>query len=127
MFKCSGGMASENGYNASSCTGTPVESNPVTLNGQCATMGCMGFTDKDYNDPQCSGKPTETRVNEYIYFIADKCMYNATQSCVNGEPQSKFYNNTMCSGQPMGIITAGQCNRRGHNSFMMTSTDNPCS
>ena len=34
---------------------------------------------------------------------------------------------TDCSGDPVGVMTAGQCEPRGRNSEKLTATDNPCS
>eukprot|EP00483_Globobulimina_turgida_P003562 UN03568 len=111
QFVCSGSTAAENIYNSSSCTGTPEATNPITLNGQCAKMECAGFTQKQYKDPGCSGNPQETIVNEYTFWVPGPCQYNQTQSCVGGQPQTTFYNNSKCTRNPEGIIQAGVCNR----------------
>eukprot|EP00483_Globobulimina_turgida_P005849 UN05859 len=125
-FTCSGTTAAENMYNASTCTGTPFATNPVTLNGQCATGGCAGFTNYDYNDPHCQGHPTDTTTNEYFFWGDGSCQGNATQTCVSGVPTIKFYNNTACSGEARHTLVSGECNPHGHNSNMMNVTDSPC-
>lgn len=93
-YTCDSTGAAENYYNATTCTGTPAGSNPITLNGQCMTGGCAGFTNYHYNNGNCQGRPEETITNEYFYWNPTGCNYNMTQSCVNGVPQFKFYNNT---------------------------------
>eukprot|EP01083_Nonionella_stella_P010836 30794_1 len=110
------------------CDGTNYHTETVTLNGTCGTMGCAGFDYYEYHTADCSGKAFQNHTNEYIFWSPGQCMGNATQSCVNGQPQTNFYNNPACSGDPVGQMTAGQCVRHGNgkNSYQITMTDNPC-
>eukprot|EP00486_Rosalina_sp_Unknown_P002614 CAMPEP_0201576422 /NCGR_PEP_ID=MMETSP0190_2-20130828/22248_1 /ASSEMBLY_ACC=CAM_ASM_000263 /TAXON_ID=37353 /ORGANISM="Rosalina sp." /LENGTH=160 /DNA_ID=CAMNT_0048007287 /DNA_START=174 /DNA_END=656 /DNA_ORIENTATION=- len=127
QFVCSGTTASQNYYNASSCSGNPVGSDPVTVKGTCAMGGCAGFTHYDWNDGHCQGKPQTTTTNEYIYWGDGSCQNNATQSCVNGVPTIKFYDDAACTGNPRHTLTSGMCNPHGgHGSDMMNVTDSPC-
>ena len=94
-FNCTADGASETYYEVADCKGTPAGTNPINTNGQCMTGGCAGFTRDQFENGRCEGKPESVTTNEYLYFDSSgKCAYNSTQSCVNGQPQFKFYNNT---------------------------------
>lgn len=99
QFQCNGTTAVllNYGHEVGDCSGM-AQSTPITLNGSCVTMGCLGFNDDQYDTSDCTGTPYQNRTNEYIYWSPDVCMYNQTQTCVNGQPQTSFYNNSMCSG-----------------------------
>eukprot|EP01084_Bolivina_argentea_P159169 277231_1 len=127
ILSCNGTTASMSSYGqVGDCSGTPVIT-PITLNGSCATMGCLGFNDYEYDTSDCTGQTQQNRTNEYIYWSPDSCLYNATQTCVNGQPQTSFYNNSACSGTAQAIIIAGQCIQHGNKrSVFYNATDNPC-
>jgi hypothetical protein len=127
MFNCSTSGAFENYYAGSDCTGTPHGSNPVTVNGACASGGCAGYTHYQYqHNGNCQGHPDETIKNEYFFWQTAGCQYNQTMACVNGMPQISFFNNTACSGTAQFVMTAGSCNSHGHSSDLFNVTDNPC-
>eukprot|EP00483_Globobulimina_turgida_P001095 UN01097 len=127
QFLCSGSTASQNFYNATSCGGNAAGSNPITVKGTCAPGGCAGFTSTQYGTADCTGTATDTRTNQYLYWGDGTCKYNMTQTCVGGQPQTKFFNNAVCTGNPVFTMTAGVCNKRnGHSSDMFTATDSPC-
>jgi hypothetical protein len=81
------------GHEVGDCSGNAV-SQQVTVNGTCSRMSCLGFNDMQYDTSDCSGTPYQNRTNEYIYWAPDVCEYNATQTCVGGQPQTSFYNNS---------------------------------
>ena len=125
---CNGTTASrlDYGHDIADCSGTATPT-MITLNGSCTTMGCFGFNDYQYDTADCTGSLQQNFTNEYVYWSPDVCLFNATQTCVNGQPQTSFYNNTMCSGTPQAVIIAGQCIRHGHQrSVLYNATDNPC-
>ena len=127
IFSCDGSTAKVTSYEGSrNCTGSHMNSEPITLNGACTMATCFGFDESEYNEGGCKGKPVQEHNNEYVLFDTTGCNYNKTSSCVNGEPQTKFYNNTMCSGDPVHISTAGQCETQGHHSRIVRAVDNPC-
>ena len=130
-FVCTEKGASRNGYNASSCTGTPTVSEPVTLagNGKCATGGCAGYTRMAYSNGDCQGKPQETESNDFVFWGGAGCNYNATTTCKGSVPTISFFNNSKCEGQARHVMVAGECQK--HNSkqsekFEVIAADNPC-
>eukprot|EP01084_Bolivina_argentea_P109109 195018_1 len=128
QFICSNGTAAllTYGHDISNCSGT-TQSTPITLNGSCTSMGCLGFNHLEFNTTDCTAPPQQNFTNEYVYWTPDQCLYNATQTCVNGQPQTSFWNNTACSGTPQAVVIAGQCIRHGHQrSVSYNATDNPC-
>eukprot|EP01084_Bolivina_argentea_P204465 349181_1 len=129
QFNCSGTTAFENYYAGSTCTGAANGANPVTLSGACATAGCAGYTEMQYqHSGSCQGKPDTTTTNEYMYWNPSGCNYNMTQTCANGLPSINFFNNSACTGTARHTMTSGVCNNHGgHGSAMFTVTDNPCS
>eukprot|EP01083_Nonionella_stella_P050504 134343_1 len=114
------------GHEVGDCSGTAT-STPITVNGTCGSMTCLGFNDEQYDTADCTGTPYQNHTNEYVYWSPDVCQYNTTQTCVNGQPQSSFYNNSACTGTPVAVILAGQCTPQGHKkSVQYNATDNPC-
>ena len=131
QFVCDEKGAMRNFYNASSCTGTPAGSEPVTLggNGKCSTGGCAGFTRTSYSNGDCQGKAAETTTNDFIYWGGAGCNYNSTTTCKGSVPTVSFFNNTACTGEARHVMVAGECQK--HNSkqseeFTVTPADNPC-
>ena len=57
-------------------------------------MDSMEFNVALYNTTNCSGGPMLNVVNSVWPWIPNKCMYNKTMSCANGQPMVKFYNNS---------------------------------
>eukprot|EP00483_Globobulimina_turgida_P002473 UN02477 len=126
-FNCSGKTGSQNFYNASSCAGNALGSNPIAIKGTCKPGGCAGVTVTQYGTVDCTGTPSDVRTNEYMYWGDGTCQYNMTQTCVGGQPQTKFFSNTACTGTPVFTMIAGECNRRNaRSSQMITATDSPC-
>eukprot|EP00483_Globobulimina_turgida_P000227 UN00227 len=114
------------GHDISDCSGI-ANAIAISLNGSCTTMGCLGYNDYQFDTADCTGPTQQNFTNEYIYWSPDVCEFNATQTCVNGQPQTSFYNNSACSGTPQGVIIAGQCIRHGNKrSVYLNATDNPC-
>ena len=131
MFSCnstSSGSLVEWGHNNSDCSGNHDKITMITLNGSCTTMECLGFNEMEYDTSGCTGQATQNYTDEYVYWLPDQCMYNITQTCVSGQPQSSFYNNTQCTGTPQFVVIAGKCLPHGHQrSAYYVATDNPCS
>eukprot|EP00483_Globobulimina_turgida_P010582 UN10603 len=128
QFSCNGTTAAmlTYGHNVADCSG-PLQTHKITLNGSCFTMGCLGYNNYLYDTADCTGPLQQNFTNEYIYWSPDVCQYNATQTCVNGQPQTSFYNNSACSGTAQGVSIAGQCVRHGNKrSVYLNATDNPC-
>ena len=124
---CSGSTASVTEFDGSAdCESNRNNTDPIQVNGSCGTGTCMSFDELEYNEANCRGKPVQNRTDS-VTFNDSGCNYNKTQACVNGEPQTKFYNNTMCSGDPVHIITGDTCTTQGHNSRISKILDNPCS
>ena len=129
MYNCSGSEAYLNYFEGAACVGSPHHTTTVYVNGSCIDMECVGFTHQYYSTGNCVSSSMSTIIhNEYVYWLPNQCVFNATQLCVNGVPEMRFYSNDQCDGQATYIMKERQCQSTGvHESVKSITSDNPCS
>eukprot|EP00483_Globobulimina_turgida_P002602 UN02606 len=115
------------------CNGLPLAVAQVKLSGPCYTLGCIRGNFLFYQSENCAAPLAWEAIGHYEQWYPNgTCINNQTQSCVNGVPVAKMYNNSACTGA-FTTVESGVCNSPavmpplpGLRSSKFIANPNPC-